>query len=44
MRHEYLMRCKAGNPAKDFRRTNAPIVRPGIKSTGARIHLQIAKC
>ena len=28
MHHEYLMSSKAGNPAKDFRRTNAPTVGP----------------
>ena len=43
MRHEYLMSCKAGNPAKDFRHMNAPTVGPGLKSMGARMHLQHAK-
>ena len=43
MCHEYLMSCKAGNPAKDFWRTNAPTVGPGIKSMGARMRLQHAK-
>ena len=43
MRHEYLMSSKAGNPAKDFRRTNAATVGPGIKSMGARMRLQHAK-
>ena len=28
MHHEYLMSSKAGNPAKDFRHTNAPTVGP----------------
>ena len=40
MRHEYLMSSKVGNPAKkDFRHKKAPTVGPGIKSTGARMHL-----
>ena len=43
MHHEYLTSSKAGNLAKDFRRTNAPTVGPGIKSTGAQMHLQHAK-
>ena len=30
MRHEYLMSSKAGKPAKDFWRTNAPTMEPGI--------------
>ena len=43
MHHEYLMSSKEGKPAKDFRRTNAPTVGPGIKSTGAPMRLQHAK-
>ena len=43
MRHAYLMSFKAGNPAKDFRRTNASTVGPGIKSMGARMRLHHAK-
>ena len=34
---------KIGNPAKDFRHMNVPMVGPGIKSMGARMHLQHAK-
>ena len=37
----YLMSSKAGNPAKDFWRTNAPTVGPGIKSTGAYSMLKV---
>ena len=37
------MSSKAGNPAKDFRRMNAPTVGPGIKSMGTRMRLQHAK-
>ena len=43
MRHEYLMRSKAGNPAKDFQHMNASTVAPGIKSTGVQMRLQHAK-
>ena len=43
MRHEYLMSSKAQNLAKNFRRTTAPTVGPGMKSTGTRMHLQHAK-
>ena len=34
---------RQGTPWKDFRRTNAPTVGPGIKSMGARMGLQHAK-
>ena len=45
--HEYLMSSKGEDHTKEetwtFWRTNAPTVGPGIKATGARMHLQHAK-